>query len=237
MIKTLKRNMSVANLNDIEAVAIFFYEFFVRSDYDWWRPVQPGDIDVDIGANIGMFTCLALDRGAKKVYAIEPSLELLQTTMYNATPHIVNKKESPLIPINCAIGSTKDTIHHVYGPDKNNFEIKSFKDILQEYNIDKIDFLKIDCEGGEYDILTEENLDFIKRNVRHIAVEMHIDAHKDAPALYDKFRETFLPHFNNVKFLNPRDATIAYERNKKDQPWPRGPKGGWWLMYICNHDI
>lgn len=234
MIKTLHTNMSTFNQSEMNVLTTLFYEFFVRKDYEWWRPVQAGDIVVDVGANIGMFTCLALDNGASKVYSIEPSLELLQTTMYNAAPGLINKKESPLIPINCAIGSRKDRVRHVYGP-KNDFTLKEFKDILKEYDIKKIDYLKIDCEGGEYDILNLENLDFIKNNVRHIAVEMHINFHPDGPALYDKFRDTFLPHFPVVKFLNSRGLELTYELNKAGKPWPS--EEGEWMIYICNHDI
>ena len=34
----------------------------------------------------------------------------------------------------------------------------TFKTLLSAYGIEKIDFLKTDCEGGEYDIFTNENI-------------------------------------------------------------------------------
>jgi autotransporter strand-loop-strand O-heptosyltransferase len=40
-------------------------------------------------------------------------------------------------------------------------------------NVEKIDYLKVDCEGGEYDIFTDENLDYIENNVKKIAGEFH----------------------------------------------------------------
>jgi hypothetical protein len=69
---------------------------------------------------------------------------------------------------------------------------------LQELNFDKlaisklrtisiffkIDFLKVDCEGGEYDIFTQDNLDFLINNVKKIVGEWHLRT----PQLKEKFR-------------------------------------------------
>ena len=65
------------------SVATMHREFFVRKDYEWWYKVQPGDICVDVGACVGMFTAHALDRGAKKVYAIEPNPKFLKAIVNN----------------------------------------------------------------------------------------------------------------------------------------------------------
>ena len=34
----------------------------------------------------------------------------------------------------------------------------SFREFLDEQGIDKIDFLKCDCEGGEYDVFQQSNI-------------------------------------------------------------------------------
>ena len=66
---------------------------------------------------------------------------------------------------------------------KNTYQIlkvktKSFMEFILTNQIHKIDFLKIDCEGGEYDIFTEENAYYIKNNVDKIVVEYHDYAHQ-----------------------------------------------------------
>jgi len=48
--------------------------------------------------------------------------------------------------------------------------IKNFAEYVAEYNIDRIDFLKIDTEGNEPDILFY-NIDFIKNHVKFIQFE------------------------------------------------------------------
>lgn len=61
-------NQRDKNLNEyIDATGIpmrslgtMYHEFFKRMDYDWWYEVQPGDVVVDLGACIGMFTLHAV---------------------------------------------------------------------------------------------------------------------------------------------------------------------------------
>jgi hypothetical protein len=70
--------------------------------------------------------------------------------------------------------------------------------VIKDYNIQKIDFLKSDCEGGEYDIFNSENLLWIKQNVKKIVGEWHLRT----PELKEKFkvfRDTYLRLFPNFK--------------------------------------
>lgn len=49
----------------------------------------------------------------------------------------------------------------------------TFDDFITKNNISKIDFLKVDCEGGEEFIFTERNIQYIKNNVSKIVMEYH----------------------------------------------------------------
>lgn len=224
-----------SNLNDLH---VQFVEFFFRRDYEWWYQVQPGDIVVDIGTCIGMFTCHALDRGAKKVYAIEASKQLLTTTMVNVIPHMMNKKEAPVIPINYAIGNDEKHTRHVYGTKKDEIVRRSFKSVIEEFGITHIDYLKIDCEGGEYDVLSEENFEFIKNNVKHIAVEVHLDMAPEGPDMFINFRDNFLSKFDRskIKFMDAESERKTYDDKWIRSQWPLG-WGGCWMIYICNKSL
>lgn len=240
---TLTEKISTKGLNSLNNVATLYHEFFVRHDYKWWYQVSPGDIVVDIGACNGMFTCSALDSGAKKVFAVEPNLELLETTVINAFPHIVNKLESPLIPINCLIGKGTDYSNHIIGIGDNrsaidNIPSMTFREFIEKYNITNIDYLKIDAEGAEYDIFSQENLDFIKDNVKHIAVEVHLDVFPSAPDKFIEFRDNFLNSFDQekIKFLYAQDRAKTYDDTFIKSKWPIG-WGNCWMIYICNKSI
>lgn len=243
MIKTMHDKVKTKGLTSLESISTLYHEFFIRKDYEWWYRVSPGDIIVDVGACNGMFTCFALDNGAKIVYTIEPNIELLETAVINAFPHIVNKPQSPVIPINCAIGDpgfSDDYKKHIHGEitDKKEIPVITFKNFLKEYNITHIDYLKIDAEGAEYNILCEENLHFIKENVKHIAVEVHLDAFKEAPQKFINFRNNFLSHFSEdkIKYLYPEDKQKTYNDSFILSKWPIG-WGGCWMIYICNKSL
>jgi hypothetical protein len=54
-------------------------------------------------------------------------------------------------------------------------ETMRFKTFRELYAIDRIDFLKTDCEGGEYYIFNEENIDFLVENVGVVVGEWHLE--------------------------------------------------------------
>lgn len=148
--------------------------------YEQFFPIEKGDVVVDIGAHIGEFAKLALKK-ASKVYAIEPDPIFFDKFGL--------KKVAKLFPIKKAIGGfdgksrmVSDGNANAINDKKGNLvNVITFKTFLNQNKIDHIDFLKIDCEGAEYDILTEENIDLLKKTVKKVAGEFHIhnDEHRD----------------------------------------------------------
>lgn len=73
---------------------------------------------------------------------------------------------------------------------------QSDKTLLSSNNIKTIDFLKCDCEGGEYSVFTEENFDFITNNISNISGEWHIVPEQDfggqTVEKFIKFRNLYL---------------------------------------------
>ena len=77
----------------------------------------------------------------------------------------------------------------------------TFQKVIEDYNIQKIDFLKTDCETGEYDIFTVENLFWIKNNVRKIVGEWHLGEHW-MKSKFTVFRDLYLRVFPNFKIIS-----------------------------------
>jgi len=71
-----------------------------------------------------------------------------------------------------------------------------FKTFINLYGIDKIDFLKTDCEGCEYDIINDENIEYLLENVRVIVGEWHLET-PEKKELFRQFRDIYLPKFKN----------------------------------------
>lgn len=195
----LHKNMDTGSLC-MDHVANMRKEFFWDMTYGWWHQVEPGDVCVDIGSCIGMFTAMALDEGASKVYMIEPNRGLLETAMNNVRDYVINAKESPIVPVHAAIMNQADHVNYIYNEEEaGEYRKLTFAEFIDYYNIDHIDYLKIDCEGGEYDILTKENLDWIYENVDFIALEVH-RRHTDTfgetgSNEFRKFRDEFLKRY------------------------------------------
>jgi FkbM family methyltransferase len=183
-------------------------EIFILGLYEKFFEVAENDIVVDIGASNGPFTYSILHKKPKHVYCLEPS--------YVEFPILVkNTCGYPVTPINKGI-SDSDALeinNQVFGGD-NRMEGITFNRFCQLYNIEKIDFLKTDCEGGEYHIFTQENLPFIKENVGHIVGELHLSS-VELKNQFMNFRDNFLVNFERVNVFSVNGVDITRDLFKE----------------------
>lgn len=220
---------------DLSQAATLYHEFFRTCDYNWWYEVLPEDVVVDIGACVGFFSALALDKGAERVYMIEPNRNLLKTAVRNVSDYIIDDNTT-VVPIHGAISEDANDTLHVFEDDGSEFPTFSFKEFLDKYKIDQIDFLKIDCEGAEYNILKPNMIDFFENNVRHMAIECHLRAADDSPHKFIQWRDNFLQHFINqgkVRFMsNLVKDSIYLDWQIKQRDFTQVPSE--FMIYITN---
>lgn len=190
-----------------EYAQMFSKENFIERTYEKHCLIKSGDIVFDAGANCGSFTYSILDKNPRQVYCIEPSNTLIHSL-------IKNVGHGPVTFINKAISDVEEDNKviaesgvYIYENDGNVYPTTTFKKIIEEHKIPKIDFLKFDCEGGEYSIFTRENYDFIINNVGHCAGEWHINDHKDAVERFIEFRDLYLTKCSDFH---------VYERSGKE---------------------
>ena len=170
-------------INDINNI----YSEVVRERvYDYWRGFQANDVVVDIGASVGPVSKLALHKKANKVICVEPSISLCNSIKDNL------KEYENYFIINKAIATSKDNVD-IFVDEP--FDIISFKELTKD--IPYINYLKIDCEGGEYSIFTEENLKYLLNNVEFIAAEFHL--RNDNRESFRYFRDNILNKFKNYQ--------------------------------------
>jgi len=214
---TFEADTSGLSIND---VANLHYKMFVAKNYDWWYEVLPDDVVVDIGASIGLFSAKSLDAGATKVYMIEPNKALLKTAIKNVSDHIIDREHSPVVAINAAIGKTDVDLSNVYVSKSviNSEEprLMSFRQLVDTYNIEKIDFLKICACGAEYNILTPDNALFLSTQVRHTAVMIHLDAQYGSEEKFCKWRDSFLKPFIDMDKVRFQDDSLKEKIFKPD---------------------
>ena len=175
-------------------------EVFIDRVYERFVQPEDGDVIFDIGASVGPFI-RSLKINPKMVYAFEPHPEAYETLMNNISNKVTN---IPVTAWNGAIGPVNGTIR-INGMLSDRTEVGGGDDEVRSLTIqhafgiageNRIDFLKIDCEGGEYDIFTDENMDWIMANVRKISGEFHL-ATPEQKQKFRKFRDTYLKKFRN----------------------------------------
>lgn len=179
-------------------------EIFNERIYEKVFQVEEGDTVVDVGASVGPFTYSILDKNPKRVFCIEPSNREFETLKKNL-PH------QNVTLINKGISATNSTVKSdVLFGGESEMEGITFKTFLKENNIDVIDFMKTDCEGGEYDIFTIENFSLLKDTLRKVVGEWHLNT----PELKQKFRvfrDVFLRLFPNHEIYSVDGVNIKWD--------------------------
>lgn len=170
-------------------------EIFIDKIYEKVFSVEEGDIVFDIGSSIGIFPYSILDKKPKHIFCFEPSFSEFKTL-------VLNTRHAPVTCINKAIAGHVGVFdsEFVFDNDQDKIYCTTFEQIIQDYNLQRIDFIKIDCEGGEYDIFCDDNMDWIFKNVKKVAGEWHLSN----PILKDKFRlfRNYLKDFKNYKIFS-----------------------------------
>ena len=181
-------------------------EFSSDNIYEKVYQVKEGDIVVDVGSSCGIFTHVILNENPKHVFCLEPSKSLFPYLVKNTIGH-------PVTQINKAISSGNGISDFNEGEiysDEGIYETITFNTFRKRFGITQIDFLKTDCEGGEYHIFNDQNIDFLTNNVGCIVGEWHLD-HESKKPLFRKFRDEYLPRFKNVTVLSVDGIDITWD--------------------------
>src|SRR5262245_23121803 len=149
-------------------------EMYVRDTYlrSGLLRINDGDTVVDLGANIGNFTNLALSCGKRvRVVAVEPSSGL--NAAFRRSVGTNHGYAERVILIRAFLGQISDKVRSVIREDANYYGAPSITEakLIIEGQLSKVDFLKCDIEGGEFALLTSESK--LLSMTRSIAVEIH----------------------------------------------------------------
>lgn len=215
---------------------------FQKGNYEKFFNVEEGDIVVDIGASVGPFTNNILKFNPDKVFCLEPHPELYKTLQknfeYKSNVVCLQQGISSVDGETILTGLYNDDLDPCYIGDKlwsKQLLCSSitFKSLIDKYNLSTIDFLKIDCEGGEYDIFTDDNIQWIKNNVKKIVGEWHFH-NTELKEKFCKFRDTYLKLFPNHQIFFVDHNSNFYDM--KNTVWHDDfvAQYGWVNIYIDN---
>jgi len=143
-----------------------FNQIFLNDEYNIYESNIKNKIVIDAGANVGVFSLYASMLGAKKVYAFEPVKETYDMLVKNIK---INKLENKVIPINKALGDKNETKTISFtnagdasaslkeerkgGKCEEVISIIKLDDFVKENKLKRVDFIKMDVEGYEENVL------------------------------------------------------------------------------------
>ena len=179
-------------------------EIFTDHCYEKFYQIKEGDIVVDIGASVGPFTYSILNKKPKHVFCLEPSEKEFKTLVKNTIGY-------PVTQINKGISHKNSVVESdmLFGGE-SEMEAITFKKFVSIFGLEKIDFIKTDCEGGEYDIFTDDNIDYLKNNVSHISGEWHLKTPEEK-IKFRNFRDNYLTHFENFYVFSVDGIDIKWD--------------------------
>jgi len=122
--------------------------------------IEPSDTVLEIGACRGITTQIAAER-AEKVIALEPSPRVFECLKQNIQSNKINIlhyaawKEADEIEINYGISADNDSLIEPDDGQKGRalIQAKTIENIIEEINVEHIDFLKVEAEGTEPEVL------------------------------------------------------------------------------------
>jgi len=189
-------------------------EIFHDNCYETIFPVQKGDVVLDLGASIGPFTWSVMDK-VSKVIAVEPSMELVPLIEQNTAGYPVTIIPKGLTKYETLTLDSKAVYLNIDkdiwgGNEKSKHNTITFHQIIEENNLDRIDFIKTDCEGGEYALFTEQNMPYLLNNVRNIVGEFHL-SNSELKVEFRYFRDKYLKQFPNFRVFSVDGVDIKWD--------------------------
>jgi autotransporter strand-loop-strand O-heptosyltransferase len=171
--------------------------------YDRLFTVEEGDIVVDLGASLGPFTYSILPNNPKQCYVVEPLSYQVDVLKRNVGRDNVKIIKGAI--------TDKKKIEITWDNVTESVPTFTFREFLDENGIDKIDFLKCDCEGGEYDVFQPSNIEFLK-TIPKIVTEFHLRKDENFHnCKFRWFRDNILSNFSNYQVFSVDGVDIKWD--------------------------
>ena len=259
----LKTYRNIANnfkVHDIDWLNSVSNEIFDQKEYHYKEiSVQPNDVVVDLGGNIGLFATYALSKGASKVYTVEP-FPTYVNYLHENLEQFKDRVEIIPMAISDTVGHTtlninfqnNTILNDVYKELnwENNDESVTVEKIdlitLSERNdIDIINYLKVDIEGSEYLLFKGLTGKFLSKKVEKIAIEYHWNYNGEIDSIIEKLKDNNFevyefetnPNnkigkiyaYNRSLYVNKKQVSIAIHSTAQSKYW-NNPEG--WNLVV-----
>lgn len=199
---------------------LLYKEIFTDNQYDINKEQLKGRTIIDIGSNIGCLSLMAASLEAQQVISVEP----VSTTFSQLMSNVKRSGFTNILPMKFVVSDSDGIIRKISTNNLNSganslYNVNTDFDLVPSITLDTLlklaigddIFLKLDCEGAEYDILMNATKESMSR-VTTIVLEVHSELHP----VY-KGREIIENKLKELGFTNKKLDTIFsynYDENK-----------------------
>lgn len=157
-----------------------FRQVFVYKEYNFEMPFNPKTI-IDGGGNIGLASVFFANRFPDaKIFCIEPDAENFDLLKFNTQPYPNVKpiqagiwhKPAYLKVVDKGYGHWGFMVQEVSANEPNAIYSVSINQLMRENQLSEIDLLKLDIEGSEKEVLTENYHDWLPKT-KVLVIELH----------------------------------------------------------------
>lgn len=126
------------------------------------QTVRPGNVVLDCGANIGLYTLEALERGASLVVAIEPALDNIECLRRNLAGYVAAGRvlvypkgvwdKDDVLPLNVQPSNSASysvALRYRGAKPGPQVELTTIDQLVRELGLERVDYIKMDIEGAE----------------------------------------------------------------------------------------
>lgn len=195
-------------------------EVLLEDQYDLQQILKPGYTIIDIGGQAGFFSILSSKKIGKfgRIYTFEPFKPNFNQISKNMKINQVRNMEVENKAVSDKVGEvtlfiSKQNIgeHSLLKNLKNregiNVVSTTLEEIIKKNRIKRVDVLKIDCEGSEYNILLNATRRVMKR-IDTIILEQHITPYTK------RYKERSITDYLKLNGFSVRELKKIYYKDE-----------------------
>jgi len=183
-------DVNIKGIQDDPASWFTLYEVFYQECYKYVNILQ-GDVVLDVGGHYGLFDLYCLSKGASKIFTFEPAKKTFEILCENLKGYDQVKKFNMALSDKNGTSEFKilgssavNTFYDSFNTSEENpttlgkkkiEEVRTidFDTFMKNNDVDRIDVLKLDCEGAEWNIMPTISDHMLKHRIRKITMEVH----------------------------------------------------------------
>jgi FkbM family methyltransferase len=192
------------------------------NELSWYSEYLTSDdkIILDLGGNVGLFA-LHVTPWAEKIITVEPTpnhMELNKQIMskFSNVIHLQAAVSDKTGQIPFFTFGSNTTMNSLINRGGNHFMVDciTIPDLIEKYNLDHVDFIKLDVEGSETIALNKDVIEYMSNKVSKILIEFHEVNGIGYTEQRSIFEKIFIEYGYEIKHFGP-DGLYCFKQIKK----------------------